>query len=143
MLGGDDARSPPASAEGFYSDEMRRSAVTVRMGFACGEARIRRMTKRLWIETVGCQMNVLDSELVVAALRRQGWEMARTTAEADAVGRVETTPSAFAAGPVISWLMVFGTIIADFAATCGSAGPRGSHRGAALVRLRGAGPSTG
>jgi tRNA-2-methylthio-N6-dimethylallyladenosine synthase len=43
------------------------------------------MKKRLWIETVGCQMNVLDSELVVAALRRQGWEMARTTAEADAV----------------------------------------------------------
>ncbi|MFM7035122.1 MAG: tRNA (N6-isopentenyl adenosine(37)-C2)-methylthiotransferase MiaB [Planctomycetia bacterium] len=41
--------------------------------------------KRLWIETVGCQMNVLDSELVVAALRRQGWEMARSTAEADAV----------------------------------------------------------
>jgi tRNA-2-methylthio-N6-dimethylallyladenosine synthase len=41
--------------------------------------------KRLWIETVGCQMNVLDSELVVAALRRQGWEMAGTTAEADAV----------------------------------------------------------
>jgi tRNA-2-methylthio-N6-dimethylallyladenosine synthase len=43
------------------------------------------MTKRLWIETVGCQMNVLDSELVVAALRRQGWEMARGAAEADAV----------------------------------------------------------
>ncbi|MFM9010229.1 MAG: tRNA (N6-isopentenyl adenosine(37)-C2)-methylthiotransferase MiaB [Planctomycetota bacterium] len=43
------------------------------------------MTKRLWIETVGCQMNVLDSELVVAALRRQGWEMAPAAAEADAV----------------------------------------------------------
>ena len=43
------------------------------------------MTKRLWIETVGCQMNVLDSELVVAALRRQGWEMARTSGDADAV----------------------------------------------------------
>jgi tRNA-2-methylthio-N6-dimethylallyladenosine synthase len=43
------------------------------------------MSKRLWIETVGCQMNVLDSELVVAALRRQGWEMARGPAEADAV----------------------------------------------------------
>ena len=43
------------------------------------------MTKRLWIETVGCQMNVLDSELVVAALRRQGWEMARDSGEADAV----------------------------------------------------------
>jgi tRNA-2-methylthio-N6-dimethylallyladenosine synthase len=43
------------------------------------------MTKRLWIETVGCQMNVLDSELVVAALRRQGWEMATGSADADAV----------------------------------------------------------
>jgi tRNA-2-methylthio-N6-dimethylallyladenosine synthase len=43
------------------------------------------MTKRLWIETVGCQMNVLDSELVVAALRRQGWEMATASGEADAV----------------------------------------------------------
>jgi tRNA-2-methylthio-N6-dimethylallyladenosine synthase len=43
------------------------------------------MTKRLWIETVGCQMNVLDSELVVAALRRQGWDLARSGAEADAV----------------------------------------------------------
>ena len=43
------------------------------------------MPKRLWIETVGCQMNVLDSELVVAALRRQGWEMAGGPGEADAV----------------------------------------------------------
>jgi tRNA-2-methylthio-N6-dimethylallyladenosine synthase len=43
------------------------------------------MTKRLWIETVGCQMNVLDSELVVAALRRQGWEMAPAADAADAV----------------------------------------------------------
>jgi len=43
------------------------------------------MAKRLWIETVGCQMNVLDSELVVAALRRQGWELAKGPAEADAV----------------------------------------------------------
>jgi tRNA-2-methylthio-N6-dimethylallyladenosine synthase len=43
------------------------------------------MAKRLWIETVGCQMNVLDSELVVAALRRQGWEMAASAAEADAI----------------------------------------------------------
>jgi tRNA-2-methylthio-N6-dimethylallyladenosine synthase len=43
------------------------------------------MPKRLWIETVGCQMNVLDSELVVAALRRQGWDLAASGAEADAV----------------------------------------------------------
>lgn len=46
---------------------------------------MRPMPKRLWIETVGCQMNVLDSELVVAALRRQGWEMAGQAADADAV----------------------------------------------------------
>ena len=43
------------------------------------------MTRRLWIDTVGCQMNVLDSELVVAALRRQGWQMAQSPADADAV----------------------------------------------------------
>ena len=43
------------------------------------------MTRRLWIETVGCQMNVLDSELVVAALRRQGWELAAAPDAADAV----------------------------------------------------------
>ena len=30
-------------------------------------------------------MNVLDSELVVAALRRQGWQMAQSPADADAV----------------------------------------------------------
>ena len=41
--------------------------------------------RRLWIETVGCQMNVLDSELVVAALRRQGWSLAAGPSEADAV----------------------------------------------------------
>jgi len=41
--------------------------------------------RRLWIDTVGCQMNVLDSELVVAALRRRGWQLAGSPAEADAV----------------------------------------------------------
>jgi len=34
------------------------------------------MTRRLYIETVGCQMNVLDSEMVVASLRRRGFELA-------------------------------------------------------------------
>ncbi len=33
------------------------------------------MTKKLFIETVGCQMNVLDSEMVVAALRKRGYEL--------------------------------------------------------------------
>ena len=44
-------------------------------------------SRRLWIETVGCQMNVLDSELVVAALRRQGWSLAEAPAEADIAER--------------------------------------------------------
>jgi tRNA-2-methylthio-N6-dimethylallyladenosine synthase len=40
---------------------------------------------RLYIETVGCQMNMLDSELVVAALRQRGYELVREPAAADAI----------------------------------------------------------
>src|SRR5437660_4220438 len=40
---------------------------------------------KLYIETVGCQMNVLDSELVVGSLRRQGYELAGSPAEADLI----------------------------------------------------------
>src|SRR5262245_36524465 len=43
------------------------------------------MTKKLYIETVGCQMNVLDSELVVGALRRQGYELVYEPAAADVI----------------------------------------------------------
>ena len=43
------------------------------------------MTKKLYLETVGCQMNVLDSELVVGALRRQGYELTETTGDADVI----------------------------------------------------------
>ena len=43
------------------------------------------MTKRLYIETVGCQMNVLDSEMVVASLRNDGYELATTLDEADTI----------------------------------------------------------
>jgi len=42
-------------------------------------------TKQLYIETVGCQMNVLDSEMVVASLRRQGYELTADIEGADAV----------------------------------------------------------
>ena len=42
-------------------------------------------THRLYIETVGCQMNMLDSEMVVASLRRQGYELAQTVEEADTI----------------------------------------------------------
>ncbi len=43
------------------------------------------MTKKLYIETVGCQMNVLDSELVVGALRRQGYELTHEATDADVI----------------------------------------------------------
>ena len=43
------------------------------------------INKRLYIETVGCQMNVLDSEMVVAALRKHGYALTQTPADADAV----------------------------------------------------------
>ena len=39
----------------------------------------------LYIETVGCQMNVLDSELVVAALREGGYELTESMYDADTV----------------------------------------------------------
>jgi tRNA-2-methylthio-N6-dimethylallyladenosine synthase len=40
---------------------------------------------RLYIETVGCQMNMLDSELVVAALRRDGYQLTDNPKDADTV----------------------------------------------------------
>ena len=43
------------------------------------------MTKHLYIETVGCQMNVLDSELVVAALRDQGYDLTDDAQQADTI----------------------------------------------------------
>ena len=41
--------------------------------------------KKLYIETVGCQMNLLDSELVVANLRKEGYELTDDLNEADLV----------------------------------------------------------
>lgn len=43
------------------------------------------MRKRLYIQTVGCQMNVLDSEMVVAALRHVGYSLADRIEAADTV----------------------------------------------------------
>ena len=40
---------------------------------------------KLYIETVGCQMNMLDSEMVVASLRREGYELTNSTKEADTI----------------------------------------------------------
>jgi len=41
--------------------------------------------KKLYIETVGCQMNILDSEMVVASLRREGYVLTDSTQDADTV----------------------------------------------------------
>src|SRR5947209_6272145 len=41
--------------------------------------------KKLYIETVGCQMNVLDSELVVGKLRQDGYELTDDIDQADTI----------------------------------------------------------
>jgi tRNA-2-methylthio-N6-dimethylallyladenosine synthase len=43
------------------------------------------MSKKLYLETVGCQMNVLDSELVVGSLRRQGYVLTDSAKDADVI----------------------------------------------------------
>jgi tRNA-2-methylthio-N6-dimethylallyladenosine synthase len=41
--------------------------------------------RKLYIETVGCQMNLLDSELVVGKLRQQGYELTDQIDQADTI----------------------------------------------------------
>jgi tRNA-2-methylthio-N6-dimethylallyladenosine synthase len=41
--------------------------------------------KKVYIETVGCQMNVLDSELVIARLRQEGYELTDDIEAADTI----------------------------------------------------------
>ncbi len=43
------------------------------------------MTKRFYLETVGCQMNVLDSELVAAALLQAGFQRTNERRRADII----------------------------------------------------------
>jgi tRNA-2-methylthio-N6-dimethylallyladenosine synthase len=43
------------------------------------------MNQRVYIKTVGCQMNVLDSEMVIADLKRHGYEVVDTPEQADCV----------------------------------------------------------
>ncbi|MEO1614272.1 MAG: tRNA (N6-isopentenyl adenosine(37)-C2)-methylthiotransferase MiaB [Planctomycetota bacterium] len=43
------------------------------------------MTHRVYIKTVGCQMNVLDSEMVIADLRRHGYTVVDDPDQADTV----------------------------------------------------------
>jgi len=41
--------------------------------------------KKLYIETVGCQMNMLDSEMVVASLRGEGYQVTDNPQDADTI----------------------------------------------------------
>jgi len=43
------------------------------------------MSQKLYIQTVGCQMNVLDSEMVVADLRARGFELTDRPGPADVI----------------------------------------------------------
>src|SRR5690242_15896906 len=43
------------------------------------------MPRKLYLETFGCQMNVLDSELVLGQLRAQGYESVEDRDEADVI----------------------------------------------------------
>src|SRR5438552_4797354 len=43
------------------------------------------MPRKLYLETFGCQMNVLDSELVLSQLRAHGYEQTEERGEADVV----------------------------------------------------------
>lgn len=43
------------------------------------------MSKKLYIETYGCQMNVADSEVVAAVMQMAGYDLCDTAEEADAV----------------------------------------------------------
>jgi tRNA-2-methylthio-N6-dimethylallyladenosine synthase len=41
------------------------------------------MTKRVYIETYGCQMNVADTELMLGVLAREGYERVDAPDDAD------------------------------------------------------------
>src|SRR4051812_31777845 len=43
------------------------------------------MPRKLYLETFGCQMNVLDSELVLGQLRAQGYESTDDRESADVI----------------------------------------------------------
>jgi tRNA-2-methylthio-N6-dimethylallyladenosine synthase len=43
------------------------------------------MSKKVFLETVGCQMNVLDSELVAATLRKAGYQLVADPKQADVI----------------------------------------------------------
>src|SRR5688572_23925548 len=72
--------------------ERGAGACTIRMPSPGRSAKIRRsrrtsddMKRKLYLETFGCQMNVLDSELVLGQLRAQGYEKVEERQQADVI----------------------------------------------------------
>ena len=53
------------------------------------------MSHRVYIQTVGCQMNVLDSELVAADLMQAGYELVHSLARGryDPLQHVQRPPT--------------------------------------------------
>lgn len=54
-------------------------------GLPSGETALTTMPHYVYIETVGCQMNVLDSEMVVASLRQHGYQLVDSVDQADTI----------------------------------------------------------
>jgi len=81
-MGGTPADKPPVpfhrKADAVVADVFDRKS-------AMQEQRQAMSVKRYYLETMGCQMNVLDSELVAGRLRALGYEAAAAPAEADVV----------------------------------------------------------
>src|SRR6516162_8279788 len=71
----------------IYADSppIRRPMVSRLRGCRMSEPEPRPTRKKLYIETVGCQMNLLDSELVVGKLRSEGYELTEDINQADTI----------------------------------------------------------
>ena len=61
------------------------------------------MPRRLYIQTVGCQMNVLDSELIAGELLRAGYAPAESLRRAD-VALLNGVPAARLMATIVNLL---------------------------------------
>lgn len=66
--------------EGSTHDENRQGETTI-----ITEMLIKKSTKKLYLESYGCQMNFSDSEVVASILLKEGYETTRDADEADVV----------------------------------------------------------
>ena len=66
--------------EGDIHDENRQGEATI-----IANTLVNRSTKKLYLESYGCQMNFSDSEVVASILLKEGYETTRDADEADVV----------------------------------------------------------